>query len=256
MAAPQIQPLPPAEPPTEPTRAAPAPVSYAGLTPNSEEAIARFDAAHDGFEPDQALLGGTPARSLAEAMAEMVSSLKRIDIDRVSRKQGWWSRFTGADLEARIELEIAATSLGKAMQRMARLAAAARNAREAMRADLPVLDAAQLSHQALADTTAAFLRGSDVADPVVARLQRRLANLEALHAANRLIRAQMVMAIDHLSGLLDRFSDIEQLLFPVWQRHALSIAQGMAGAESQTSVLEQLKAIHARFHSALLVAKD
>jgi hypothetical protein len=240
-------------PATAPAAPAATPSSrFAGLNPASEEALARFDAGHDPFEPDQGLLAGTPARSLAQAMTDMVEMLKRIDIDRVARRQGWWSRFTGADLEARVELEVAAHSLSEAMRQTAAAAGAARRAQAAMRADLPRLDAAQIAHQALADDTADFLRGSDAADPVVARLHRRLGNLEALHASNRLTRAQMALAIDHLSGLLDRFTDIEQLLFPVWQQHALAVAQGSAGAAPESGTLSQFQSIHARFEGALV----
>lgn len=224
---------------------------FAGTSPGSEEALVRFDSAHVPFEPDQSLLSGTPARSLAEAMTEMVETLKRIDIDRVARRQGWWSRFTGADLEARIELEVAAHSLGATMRRVTKEATGARRAQAAMRADLPRLDAAHEAQQALADATSDFLRGAAADDPVVARLHRRLGNLEALHASNRLTRAQMVMAIDHLSGLLDRFTDIEQLLFPVWQHHALAVAQGTAGSEDPSGLLSQLRTIHARFEGAM-----
>jgi hypothetical protein len=227
----------------------PAPIAplFAGLSADSEEALARFDAAHDPFEPDQSLLSGTPARSLAQALIDMVDMLKRIDIDRVARRQSWWHRFTGADLEARVELEVAAHCLGDAMKKAATEAAGARRAQGAMRADLPRLDAAQLSHQAVIDAASALLRGADSADQVVARLQRRLGNLEALHASNRLTRAQMILAIDHLSGLLDRFTDIEQLLFPVWQQHALAVAQGAATGDDASSVMSQLRSVHTRF---------
>lgn len=224
---------------------------YAGVSPSSEDALARFDTAYEVFDPDESLLSGAPARSLAEAMAGLVSSLKRVDIDRVMKRHGWWDRFTGADLEARIELEVAAHRLGEDMRQTSQAAAAARHAKATMTADLPKLDVAQATHQALADATAIFLRGSDPADPTVARLQRRLGNLEALHASNRLVRAQMQLAIDHLGGLLDRFTDIEQLLFPVWQRHAFAVAQSAATAETEPGVMEQLRTIHARFENVL-----
>lgn len=228
---------------------------YAGLAPGSDAAVERFDAAFDAYAPDEALLAGTPARSLAEAMQALVAALTHIDIDRVARRQGWWSRFTGADLEARVELEVAALCLGEDMAHTAAAAAAARHAREAMRADLPRLDAAQDAHRALADVTAAFLRGCDPADPGVARLHRRLGNLEALHASNRLARAQMALAIDHLSDLLDRFADIEQLLFPVWQRHALAVAQSAAPTHETPALVERLHAAHQQFAGALAAAK-
>lgn len=224
---------------------------YVGCEPTSEQALARFDATFDGFEPDQALLGGTPARDLSESMTALVLSLRRVDIDRVNRCQGWWHRFTGADLEARLELEVAAHCLGGDMREASVRAATARRARDAMRADLPRLDAAQLAHGSLADATAAFLGRAPAADPVVARLQRRLGNLEALGASNRLVRAQMQLAIDHLDGLLDRFADIEQLLFPLWQRHALAVSQSAGPAEGAAATAGQFASIHRRLTGAL-----
>jgi hypothetical protein len=234
----------------------PAPALFAGVTPESEDALVLFDTAYESFEPDQSLLEGTPARSLTQAMLDMVEMLRRIDIDRVARRQGWWSRFTGADLEARIELEVGAQKLGTAMRGMAEHASAARRAQMAMRTDLPRLDAAQATYQALADATHDFLRGSDASHPVVARLHRRLGNLEALYTSNRLVRAQMVMAIDNLSGLLDRFTDIEQLLFPVWQHHALAVAQGLTNIDDASNTLHQLRTIHARFEGAFASKRD
>ena len=216
----------------------------------------RFDAAFDAFAPDELLLAATPARQLAERMAALIASLTRIDIGRVARRQGWWSRFTGADLEARVEFEVAAASLADAMRRTGVAAADARRARAAMRADLPRLDRAQQAHEALAGATAAFLRDSDGADPAVARLYRRLGNLEALHASNRIARAQMVLAIDHLSDLLDRYADIEQLLFPVWQRHALAIAQSAAPPGEVPALLDQFHAAHQRLATALSAPRN
>lgn len=224
---------------------------YAGCEPTSRDALARFDAAFDGFEPDQSLLGGTPARDLSESMNALVVSLRRVDVDRVNRRQGWWHRFTGADLEARLELEVAAHCLGGDMRRASAKAAAARRVRGAMRADLPRLDAAQRVHEALSDATAAFLQDAPASDTVVTRLQRRLGNLEALQASNRLVRAQMELAVDHLDGLLDRFADIEQLLFPLWQRHALAVAQSAGPADDVGVTATQFQSIHDRLTGAL-----
>ncbi len=184
-------------------------------------------------------------------MAALVVSLRRVNVDRVNRRQSWWHRFTGADLEARLELEVAAHCLGGDMRRASARAATARRARDAMRADLPRLDAAQRAHESLSDATAAFLRGAPANDPVVARLQRRLGNLEALQASNRLVRAQMELAVDHLGGLLDRFADIEQLLFPLWQRHALAVAQSAGPTDDIGETAGQFRSIHDRLTGAL-----
>ncbi len=203
------------------------------------------------------LLAGTPARSLAQAMTDMVEMLKRIDIDRVARRQGWWSRFTGADLEARVELEVAAHSLSEAMRQTAAAAGAARRAQAAMRADLPRASTrhrSRIRHWPTIPPISCAAATPPI--PWWARLHRRLGNLEALHASNRLTRAQMALAIDHLSGLLDRFTDIEQLLFPVWRQHALAVAQGSAGAAPESGTLSQFQSIHARFEGAPRFPKD
>jgi hypothetical protein len=229
---------------------------FAGLGPTDEEALARFDAALSRFDPDQSLLSGSPARSLTAAMADLVQALTRIDLERVNNRQSWWHRFTGADLEARLELEVAVRCIAGDMQRLAEAAAAAHRAASAMHADLGRLDGAQAGHEALIAATSALLRGADPADPVAARLQRRLGNLEALYASNRLARAQMMLATDHLRGLLDRYRDIEQLLFPLWQQHALAVAQSAVPTSAGLSGIDQLRNVHTRFATALAPAKE
>jgi hypothetical protein len=228
---------------------------YAGLAPNQEAALNRFDAALARFGPDESLLSGSPARTLTTAMADLVLALTRIDLERVHSRESWWHRFTGADLEAKLELEVAVRCIGGDMQRLAQAAGAAQRASAAMQDDMVRLDAAQADHDRLIDATRAFLKGADGADETVARLQRRLGNLEALHASNRLARAQMVLAVGHLSGLLDRYRDIEQLLFPLWQQHALAVAQSAAPLRGGSG-LDQLRSIHQRFTTALAPVRE
>jgi hypothetical protein len=232
------------------------PLLYDGLTPEDEEALARFDAALTPHAPDPELLSGTPARTLTEALAILVQALTRIDVDRIRRRQSWWHRFSGADLEARLELEVAVRSLRDDMQRLAEAASAAERAVRAMRADIPRLDAAQSDHEALIDQTCAFLVGADGRHPATARLERRLGNLQALCASNRLARAQMLLAVDHLGALLDRYRDVEQLLFPVWQQHALAVAQSAAPLADRPGLFDQFKSAHGRLAEALVPAKE
>jgi hypothetical protein len=230
---------------------------YHGLTPADEAALERFDHALAPFEPEQSLLSGSPARSLTEAMADLIQALTRIDVERVAKRQSWWHRFTGADLEARLELEVAVRCIAGDMQRVAEAASAAQRAASAMRLDVVALDAAQIEHERLIETTRDFLAVGDPANAVTARLQRRLGNLEALFASNRLARAQMMLATDHLAGLLDRYRDIEQLLFPLWQQHALAVAQSAAPADAAgTAGFDQLRSVHKRFTSALAPSRE
>jgi hypothetical protein len=228
---------------------------YVGLAPTQEAALDRFDSALAKFAPDESLLSESPARTLVSAMADLVQALTRIDLERVRSRDDWWHRFTGADLEARLELEVAVQCIGGDMQRLGEAAGAAMRASAAMRDDLVRLDAAQANHDRLIDSTRHFLKGADSSQEVVARLQRRLGNLEALHASNRLARAQMQLAVGHLAGLLDRYRDIEQLLFPLWQQHALAVAQSAVSTGGESG-FDQLRSIHRRFTTALAPARE
>ncbi|NOT39384.1 MAG: hypothetical protein HOP13_02720 [Alphaproteobacteria bacterium] len=216
---------------------------YDGLTPEGEAAIAAFDRAFQPFDPDQSLLTGTPARSLSESMDALVVAMTHLDIDRVARRNGWWHRFTGADLEVRLELEVAAHRFDADMARLAQAAADGRRALNGMKGDIERLAAIAPAHEALAEQTIRFLRGANAQVPNVARLQRRAANLETVIASNRLASAQMAIATDCLSGLLDRYNDIEKRLFPVWRHHALAVAQSVGNADDS---LEQIRTIRKR----------
>jgi hypothetical protein len=124
-----------------------------------------------------------------------------------------------------------------------------------MRAEIAKLDAASGPNEQLIRATHDFLTGSDpTAD--TARLERRLGNLEALHASNQLARAQAVLAIDNLAGLLDRYQEIENLLFPVWQQHALAVAQGAVSPDEFSSEITALDQVQTRFDHALRESKE
>jgi hypothetical protein len=208
--------------------------------PASDAALALFDAAIAVADLDEALLSGAPARALMVAMTAVVTALQRIDPARIARKQGWFHRFTGADLEARLEFEVSIKTIGDEMRKLTMAAQDANRALHLLSLEVEKLEASHPRNEALIMATRELLsRGKPTADTT--RLERRLGNLEALHASNQLGRAQMILSIDHLRDLLDRYRDIEQLLFPVGQQHALAVAQsaiGPADLSEQVSALE------------------
>jgi hypothetical protein len=215
-----------------------------------EESLRRFDAEMPAGVVDDVLLHTSPRRDLVAALAVVVTSLRAIDVEAVARKQGWLSRLTGADLEAAVLLERACRNLDNEMTSAGLAAKATEQSITLMRkthtglgADQECLDALVLAgHAALA------LEGATVGPDLRARFERRVANAAALHAANTLAAAQLQIAIAHAGRLLDRFADVEKLLFPVWRRHAMAVAAAPAadggGADSH---FETLKSLHARF---------
>jgi hypothetical protein len=228
---------------------------FGAIPVDGETALALFDGAIVLVEPEEELLNGAPARELMAAMATVVLSLKNLDAARVARRQSWFHRFTGADLEARLEFELAVRSIGDEMRRLSLKAQEARRAQQLIRHEIAKLDGAHDGNEALILATRAFMGGA-TAGVSPARLERRLGNLEALHASNRLARAQMALAIDSIAGLLDRYSDIEQLLYPVWQQHALAVAQSTAAPEDFSGQLSELETAQSSLMNALRRNKE
>lgn len=215
----------------------------------TEISLRQFDAALPASAVPDELLYASPARELLGALEVVVGSLRSIDVARLARRRGWWSRLVGADLEARIELELACRNVGRRMTDARRAAAAVATAIQEMRRVLIELDADQRTLDRLITVGRRMLTAEQgVAEPeLFGRLERRVANAMALHAANSLADAQLKISIAHAGRLIDRFADVDKLLFPVWQRHALSVAAAPetdtdAGGEAGT-----FRSLHERF---------
>lgn len=223
-----------------------------------EERLRRFDAEMPAGVVDDVLLHASPSRDLAAALAVMVASLRAIDVEAVARKQGWLSRLTGADLEAALLLERACRNLEKDMANAALAAKASEQSIALMRQTHAGLGADQERLDALILAGRAALAAEDATvDPDLrARFERRVANAAALHVANTLAGAQLQIAIAHAGRLLDRFADVEKLLFPVWRRHAMAVAAAPAADGGAASHFESLKSLHARFIAGATVPQE
>ncbi len=214
----------------------PAPIDLVVI---DDAALEAFDAAIVPYAPAEELLSVAPGRGLSDTMAALVQSMRQLSVDQVNRKFNWYQRFTGLDLEARIRFDIATEQLSQQMEELVVAAEPARRMVRMLQSDLPRLHQARASNEALVDIAYAALRDRDGNDFHVARLMRKVANLEAICASNKLAEAQITLSIDTLSSQIDRFSEIEKMLFPMWQQHALAIAQSHSlGSEANNLMLK------------------
>lgn len=198
-----------------------------------DAALARLDvaAATRGF--DDALLRMTPARDMRARIEAVIGLLRKMDPETLLKKQGPISRLTGADVEARLQFELASEGVLSAM-RLLRIAAQ-NGVRMRMMLDEAGREIAadqERFEAAIIEGRGLLARAHGTDDFILARYERRLANIVAMHAANLLAIEQMKLAKAVLTTLLDRFTDVETLLLPVWQRQVLAFASS-AGAARQ-----------------------
>jgi hypothetical protein len=178
------------------------------------------------------LLRTPAARDIRLQIDSIVTLLNKMDDRVVLAKQGLLSRLTGADVEARLEFELAGQNVLAAMGRLRQAAQNGRRVHGLLVAARAELVAEQARLEALISAAKALLTTTAVADEfIAARFERRLANIMAMHAANILTIEQIGLAHGVLSGVLDRVTDVDTLLLPLWQRNLLAFAHAAAGPQ-------------------------
>jgi hypothetical protein len=208
-------------------------LGQSGLLPDGldETALAALDAAAHTAAFDMDLLRTPAARDIRLQIEAIVTLLRKMDDRAVLARQGLLSRLTGADVEARLEFELAGQNVLTAMGRLRRAAQNGRHVLGLLAAARADLVAEQARLEALIAAAKALLTTASAKDEFIAtRFERRLANIMAMHAANILTIEQIGLAHGVLSGLLDRITDVDTLLLPLWQRNVLALAHASVGS--------------------------
>lgn len=184
--------------------------------------VAAFDRAYQTITVDDALLAPTAARALKDASSKLLEMLFKIDSALCAQKPSWWARFTGADLEQRVTL---AGRLKDLENQHAHLQAARKKAED--------ISARLTSHisnvRAAQDANAALLEQAhmalDAAVDVAGRLERRVANAEAVFAATDASVKQLDFIAAQVQALIDKASDIQQFVLPLFTLSSVTSSQ-------------------------------
>lgn len=214
-----------------------------------EKSLAALDHAAETRPFQIDLLQTAPAREVRGQIEVVVNLLEKLDQRALLSKQNWISRLIGADVEARLEFELSAQNV---MIAVGNLKLAAENGKQLIlmlsKAREDII-AEQARFDQVIEAGQALLAANPNAEKfIAARFERRLANIMALYTANTLTLEQLRLATDIMASLLDRFTDVETVLLPLWQRnlvalvHASSISmQRQAATEFSASNLQLIK---------------
>ena len=197
-------------------------------------ALAELDKAGVGFQFDTDLLTATPAKDMRLKMEQTIGLLEAVDHTEFLKKQSWYARFTGADVEARLRFELSSQDV---VTKVTELRLAAENGRriyrllESAKSEL-LLEQTRLE-TVIADAKALLQRDEGADEFVRARYERRLANIVAINVSNVSTIEQIELSKAILKTLIDRFTDVDTTLFPLWQRNVLALAQAAPGERAR-----------------------
>ena len=203
----------------------------------NEELLASFDRAVQASRFDDSLFDGRAGFDFPGRLEALVTAMRGADLDVLASRRTWRHALFGADVEARLRFALARQNCEDALLAAKEAARATAERIQRLEAALPRVQADQAR---LTGVAAKAERMTEELTPPATleeqelhtRFHRRLANLSTVRAANALTLAQIPVAIAHYRELLDRFTDAQTVLFPVWERHALALVQAPPTAET------------------------
>jgi hypothetical protein len=174
---------------------------------------------------NEKLLRASPAVTLRRGMQLLLENIDAVSLRNLLARQGTLDRIRGADIEARYKFNAAVEAVLQTISTLESPHSACLRHIDLMRAEQDALaadqgrfdDAIRLGQHLLQkDQRAdAFMRG---------RLQTLVANLMTIRASNETTIQQLEVTIKMLTTNCDRFREIENVVIPLWKRHALAIA--------------------------------
>lgn len=209
--------------------------SSAGRFGPDDASLAVLDNAYRTKPIDNALLSPESAGLMRRAINGALVTISDLDIRKLTSRQGWLQRLTGADIEARLTFELAAGQVDAALDALQAASTRARGLLAAMDEERRALGVGQGELSRLIAFGEAVSARGDGDDPTIGdRFRRRLANLTAMHTANEMALIQFRLAADGLKGLLDRYTDMATVVIPLWRQHLFAIlhARGPVRFES------------------------
>lgn len=225
----------------------------------SEAVLESFDRAAQVTRFAEDLFDPRASGELAMRLEALVAALQDADVEMVAKHGQWRHRLFGADIEARLKFAVARRNCERALGEAK--AAAGETARriQQLEAALPVVQSDQRRLDSLdgkaRDFAARLAQPESPAERELhARFERRRANLGQLRAANALTQSQIPVAVSHQRQVLDRFVDVETVLFPVWQRHCLALMEARGGEEQINAVRKSTRALIDRLMGKLEAA--
>ncbi len=186
---------------------------------------------------DETLLQVANRQALKREIGKTLKIINQLDLDALFARQSWIHRFTGAHLEERLKVEVAARKVTQAFGLLERISAdntkriaLILGEQQALAEAMPAIDRAlAYGHRLLSDTR--------IVEPHLrSRFERKLANLETVRAANLMAIQQFAFVRTNLIDLNDRFQQIAAVLFPLWQQRLFALLHrpGKVNRRSET----------------------
>ena len=198
------------------------------------------------------LLRASPALELRRGVQDFVTLLTALDVQALLRHQGPLSRLTGKDIEARYVFNDQIRTVQDKAAQLRRASKSCGIYAKALISEKHRLEEAQSELEILIEQGRSAL---DVQENLSAftrtRIERRLVNLTAMQVSNVTTIRQLETSVKLVTTLLDRFADVEAVVLPLWERHALAIANSNRRVRETDQIVQNFHSTSSKLVSGL-----
>ncbi len=211
----------------------------------NDEAIAVLDEAAKCKPIDDDLLQVVNRQALKRQIIKTVEHLRALELETLLSRQSWLARFTGAALEEHMKFEIAAQQVSSSFSLLERLSADSTKRVQLMRQERDNLAASLAAMERAISFGQTLLAAAPSADDFVrSRFESKLANLVAMRSANEMAIQQFRLAEKSLTALNDRFQQISNVLFPLWQQRLFAVLHAEGKLTRGSDAVTNFKTCH------------
>ncbi len=205
-------------------------------------ALEQLEQAASSCRLDENLLRASPVIELKAGIGVLLELLENVDLGRLLARQGMFSRLTGTDLEARYVFNHAINAALSAAKRLRASHRTCLNYLETMQREQHRIIDAQGDLDSLIDAARKMVGKDRDCDTFLrARFERRLSNLMAIQVSNITTIKQFDVTMQMVTSILDRFHDVEGMVLPVWESHALALAHSTVPVRKNTPAVKDFE---------------
>jgi len=231
------------------------------ITFNDPIQIGRYGELPQGNRKIEGVVLGdnSPTTRAAELIGQIVVGLEKADPSVLTKRESWWSRYTGSAMTRRVAFFSSADSVDQLLEQVPERIAdmevaigALMDMRKVYSMDLQHirihLTAGKFALSKMSSDTASSKGAAFGTEAPTERFARRLSHLAAMLATTELAMNQLTLAESNMINMMDRLREVASVLVPAWHHKRVALH---LGTETDFEVVNAATQAHDQLLSAL-----
>lgn len=205
----------------------------------NQHSLAYMSSLIKGHDIDIQMLTQSPITEASKLSHDLVEIMNSVKFNELLNKQKWFHKFTGADLEARLKFEIAVKNVTSSIVTLSNIGLKISHMQNKLLYLRDHIKKTQPKISQVINLAKKILEHNTDSDELLKeRFERMLGNIMAFEASNVVTLETSRLALINLQAWKDRIHEVTTVLFPIWQRNAMTMVQMDHNNKEKASLIE------------------